>query len=545
MDWRRATEVASAIAARWTTERGPGGAILLFDADNIRAETCGGLASLELDVAFTAETATRYASISKHFLAALVLRLCDTGFLSLDDVLGAHLPGLLPALAAVPLGRALDMTSGLPDLMETQWLLGVPWTAGLDRHALLRFACRLDALNYPSGSEISYTNTGYRLIEAALALKSQPVNAALHQHFFEPLALLIRLAEDETEPMPGLATGYWRNETGWRRGRYGLNFSASGGLAGSARDLVAWLQALLGDRPPAEGLFARLGARRLLTDGRRTGYGLGLARTLLGDEIAIGHGGSLPGYKNDFILLPEHGAGVVVLSNREDTNAADVARAVLAGLIGAALPSPATDLLPNGLFVTDEGPYWIEHDAGKLTFLGAMTDLFAAEEGWAVSASAHYPIRLRSDANGINSAIEGEIGHVARRFHKVAPDAALTAAWEGIWHCAAHDAHFIITRDGDAWRMISGTGPLHASRKLLPLDANRALTSRADGPWRQRACLWLEPDGDTIRLVSHRSRMLRFSRATTPRPLFAGEVGERSKTGEGRAARPSPAALRA
>ena len=509
IDWHRATAVASGIAARWTAQGGPGGAILLFDADDIRAEACGGLASLELGVAFTAETATRYASISKHFVGALVLRLCDGGLLALDDALGAHLPGLSPALAAVPLGRALDMTSGLPDVMETQWLLGVPWTAGLDRHALLRFAARLDALNYPPGSELSYTNTGYRLIEAALALQSQPVNAALHQHFFAPLALSIRLAEDEAEPVPCLATGYWRGDAGWRRGRYGLNFSASGGLAGSARDLVVWLQALLGDRPPAEGLLARLGARRQLADGRPTGYGIGLARSLLPGEIAIGHGGSLPGYKNEFILLPEHRAGVVVLSNREDTDAAGIAAEVLAALTGATLPPSAADLLPNGLFVADAGPFWIEHDAGKLTCLGAMADLFAAEDGWAVGASAHYPIRLRVDAG----AIEGEIGHVARRFHIVAPDATLSAAWEGAWHCAAHDARFAIVRDGDAWCMISGTGSLHASRRLLALDAHRALTSRTDGPWRQRACLSLEPDGNTIRLVSHRSRMLRFGRA--------------------------------
>ena len=509
MDWHRATEVASGIAARWTTEGGPGGAIVLFDADDIRAEACGGLASLELGVAFTAETTTRYASISKHFLGALVLRLCDAGMLSLDDALGAHLPNLSPAFAAVPLGRALDMTSGLPDVMETQWLLGVPWTAGFDRHALLRFAGRIGALNYPAGSELSYTNTGYRLIEAALALKSLPVNEALQQHFFAPLALSIRLAEDETDPVPGLATSYWRNETGWHRGRYGLNFSASGGLAGSARDLVTWLQALLGDRAPADGLLARLGARHHLADGRPTGYGLGLTRSLLPDEIAIGHGGSLPGYKNEFILLPEHRVGVAVLSNREDTNAAGVATEVLAALTGATLPPKAIDRLPNGLFITDEGPLWIEHDAGKLTFLGAMTDLFEAEDGWAVSASGHFPIRLRAEAG----AIAGEIGHVGRRFHKVAPDAVLAPAWEGAWHCPTHDARFAIARDGNEWRMISGTGPLHASRKLQPLDARRALTSRADGPWRQRACLWLEPDGDTIRLVSHRSRMLCFSRA--------------------------------
>lgn len=508
LDWHAATQAASAIAARWTEEGGPGGAILVFDADDIRTEACGGLASLELALPFTADTAIRYASISKHFLAALVLRLQDEGVLRLDDPLGAHLPDLMPALAAVPLGRALDMTGGLPDVMETQWLLGVPWTASLDRHALLRFVSRLDALNYPPGSEISYSNTGYRLIEAALAAKSRPVDTSLREQFFRALGLTIRLAEDETDPVPGLAAGYWRTDAGWRRGRYGLNFSASGGLAGTARDLVTWLQALMAGRTPAEGLFARLGARRHLTDGRPTGYGLGLARTLFPGEIAIGHGGSLPGYKNDFILLPEHQAGVAVLSNREDTDAAALGATVLAALTGTPRPAPATARLPNGLFVAPDGPFWLEHDAGKLTFLGAMTDLFEAEDGWAVSDSAHYPIRLRTEGG----AITGEIGHVARRFTPIAPDAALTEAWQGTWRCATHDAGFTIASADGAWRMISGSGPLHAARRLIPLDATRALVTRTDGPWRQRACLWLEPDGNTIRLVSHRSRMLRFNR---------------------------------
>src|SRR5271157_1668654 len=110
MEWRKATEEAARIAGRWTAEGGPGGAIVLFDATDIRAEAFGGLASVELNVPFTAETAVRYASISKHFCAALVLQLAAEGVLSLEDPLGAHLPMLSPAQAAVPIARALDMT---------------------------------------------------------------------------------------------------------------------------------------------------------------------------------------------------------------------------------------------------------------------------------------------------------------------------------------------------------------------------------------------------------------------------------------------------
>ena len=275
MHWRRATEVASAIAARWTTERGPGGAILLFDADDIRAEACGGLASLELDVAFTAETATRYASISKHFLAALLVR--DEGIWSLDESLGVHLPGLPPALAAVPLGRALDMTSGLPDLMETQWLLGVPWTARLDRHALLRFACRLDALNSVRAQRNFLQQHRLPADRGGAGARSIPAGDDAARAFLRPAGASIRLAEDETEPVPGLATGYWtqRNRLAARPlrpeflrvGRACRQRARSGRLAAGAHD----------GRAPAEDLL-RPPRRTPSSDRRaRTGYGLGLA----------------------------------------------------------------------------------------------------------------------------------------------------------------------------------------------------------------------------------------------------------------------------
>jgi CubicO group peptidase (beta-lactamase class C family) len=102
MNWDKASAVAGAMAQAWTREGGPGGVILLFDADDIRTEAFGGRASLELDAPFRADTATRFASISKQFFAALLLL---DGRIGLDDPLGAHI-GLPPALAEVPVARA-------------------------------------------------------------------------------------------------------------------------------------------------------------------------------------------------------------------------------------------------------------------------------------------------------------------------------------------------------------------------------------------------------------------------------------------------------
>jgi CubicO group peptidase (beta-lactamase class C family) len=506
MQWSRATEEAARIAARWTTEGGPGGAIVLFNGSHIHSESFGGLASLELNLPFTAETVVRYASISKHFCAALLLGLQAEGVLSLNDPLGVHLPVLARAQAKVPIGRALDMTGGLPDTMETLWLLGVPWSAALDRRALLDFIGSVDALNFPPGTEIAYSNTGYRLVEAAITLKSIHYGSALSERFFRPLGLMIRLPEDETEPVPGLAAGYWRGDAGWRRGRYGLHFSASGGLTGSARDLATWLMALMVGRPPAADLLAPLGARRRLINGTQTAYGLGLARSPLPGEIAVGHGGSLPGYKNHFLLLPERQAGVVVVSNREDTDAHGIALRVLVALCGTELPQPARKALPEGLFVADKGPFWIEQANGELTFLGAADSLFVDEDGAVAGRAAHLPIRLRRVKNGI----AGEIGHVARAFAPVAANVILAPSWEGEWVNQQHSARCTVQLVEVGARFSIAAGPLRSTVALTPLDAYRALTDRHDGPWRQRACLLLNPRAHTLRLVTNRSRVLQF-----------------------------------
>ncbi|HEX4260846.1 MAG TPA: serine hydrolase [Acetobacteraceae bacterium] len=506
MNWHGAAETAAGIAASWTGEGGPGGAILLFDEAGPRAEACGGLAAIETGTAFAADTIVRYASISKHFLASLLLASSATvpDAIGLGDRLGEHLPMLQPALGGVSVGHALDMTGGLPDAMETLWLLGVPLTAAIGRAALLRFVASLDAVNFAPGSELSYSNTGYRLVEAALQAKGVDYAAALRARFFAPLGLGISLAEDWATPVAGLAPGYWRGPRGWERGQYGMHFSASGGLTGSARDLAVWAQALLADRPPTKALLQRLSTPRHMADGRPSGYGLGLASTEPWGRPLVGHGGSLPGYKNHFLLDPDARAGVVVLANREDADAQDIALRVMAALHGATLPEPAApDALPPGLFAAEAGPFWLRTGGGRASFLGAEETLYPQPDGALASRSATLPMRLRATADG---GIAGEIGHAARQFRPVPPDAQIEPGWSGVWVCAAQGARVTVA-DG---ALTTGVGPLRETRPLQPIGGGRALIERQSGAWRQVACLSFA--GGTLDLATNRSRVLRFRR---------------------------------
>jgi CubicO group peptidase (beta-lactamase class C family) len=498
MDWNAGIAAAEGIAGGWNDEGGPGGAILLFDAGGLRAAACGGYASIEHGLRFTPDTAMRYASISKHFLCGL---LAIDGRIGFGDPLGQHIEAGA-AQGAVTVGRALDMTSGIADAAPTLWLMGNSSSTYMDRHALLRFVTGIDALNYPAGTEVSYTNSGYRMVQAALEAKGLDYAAALRATFFGPLGLTMHLPEDEVEPVANLATGYWRSPQGWRRGRYGLHFSASGGITGTARDLATWCHALLVGRGPAAGLLRTLSAPRALVDGTVTGYGLGLARAPLGEHVLIGHGGSLPGYKNHFLIAPELGVGVVLLANREEVDPLALCLRVLSSLTGTAEPAPAPDVLPEGVFVAEGAPVWIEHKAGVLSYLDAQGTLFR-DGADAVSRAVEMPVRLRPEGGSI----VGEIGHVRRRFRPVAA-AGARPDWAGEWVCAAQNARFAIAvADGRAV-LTAGAGPMRRELALHPIADDMALLERQDGPWKQRACLHFT-DGE-VRLIVNRSRVLRY-----------------------------------
>ena len=159
LDWSGARNEAASTAEAWTREGGPGGAIVLFDRDGIREVASGGFAAIEHRLPFTPDTPNRLASISKHICAAMLLR----AGVPLDEPLGNLLSKAPPALAAVPLARALDMTGGLPDTMEAFWQQGVPFTASLGADEILARAQLFPALNAEPGTEMAYSNTGWRL----------------------------------------------------------------------------------------------------------------------------------------------------------------------------------------------------------------------------------------------------------------------------------------------------------------------------------------------------------------------------------------------
>ncbi len=496
LDWREAAAVAERVVAGWAGE--PGGTLVLFDRDGLRATAASGLASLELGTPFTPDTPSRYASISKHVFAATLL----LEGIELEQPLSALLPELPAAIGAVPLARALDMTGGLPDMMEVLWQEGAAFTASISSEQVTDALLRLDALCAAPGTEMAYSNTGWRLGQAALErVTGRPYADALRRRLLDPLGLPITFPYDETEPVPGLATGYWRDGETWRRGRYGMHLSASGGLAGSAAALAAWGSALLSGHGPLASMLPRLLASRRFADGSPSAYQLGLVATRLGSHAVAAHSGALPGYRNHLLLAPDAGVGVALLLNREEDPLPPALR-VMAALLGAPPPTPAR--LEPGLYAAEHGPAWAELHPDAIEFMGARETLFAEAGSY-----RSFPSTLEMDVSIGPDAIEGTIGGVRRRLLAVPDGAPLDPRLAGVWRERTFGSELLIRPDGTArWPSAGGVGQEIA---LTPLPGVRAIASIPHLMWRHRPCLVLE--GDTLQVASHRARVLRYRRA--------------------------------
>lgn len=499
-NWALARAEASALADAWTGEAGPGGAIVLFDDGGVRDSASGGFASVEHALPFTADTPNRFASISKHFLAASLLR----ADVPLDAALGELLSDVPDPLAQVQLGRALDMTGALPDMMEVLWQQGVPFTATLGGADIRAAMQRLPGLNGVPGDEMAYSNTGWRLAQAVLERQTGLSYAEIIGQLVAPFDPTIRFVGDETDVVPGLASGYWHDGSGWRRGRYGLQFSGSGGIAGSAAALARWCSALIACSGPLAGVLARLLAPRHFSNGAESRYRLGLVASTLGDVALAGHGGSLPGYRNHMLMAPALGVGVVVMTNREE-EALWPALRVLSALLGQDLPQPARNA-PVGLFVADDGPFWAELTQGAISVMGGYERLVASGASGMRSLPAYLDIDLVRIGDDI---VKGTIGGVPRRMQRVPPETALDSGLVGHWRERQSGSDIRIRADGTA--SMPWAGAIGAESRLTPMPGGRALADLAHGPWRHRPCLWLQPDG-SLRLAGHRARILHFDR---------------------------------
>ena len=255
------------------------------------------------------------ASNTKTFTAVMVMQLRDEGRLSLDDLLGDHLPDVPHA---VTVRQALAHVSGmqrepLGDIWDT---LDQP-----DAVSLMRGFAEAERVGRPH-TRWHYSNLAYAVLgQVVEKLEGRPWFESLQARLLRPLEMsrtTVGFVDDDH------VTGYFvppfhdvpRPEPVLEM----KAMSAVGGLASTARDLARWSAFVAS--PDAEILspdtIEEMCQPQVLTDVDRwtTGMGLGffVHRSASG-RTWVGHDGGMPGHSTALLTHRESGTGGIALMN--------------------------------------------------------------------------------------------------------------------------------------------------------------------------------------------------------------------------------------
>jgi D-alanyl-D-alanine carboxypeptidase len=287
---------------------GAPGAILLVRNGGETTRLTGGYADLATKEPMRPADHYRIASLTKTYVATVVLQLVAEGKLHLDDTVEQWLPGLVPNGSKITIHMLLNHTSGLQDHEKDPVVLKPYLSGNLGYYwsplRLVKVAVSHKPRFEPGATErSSYSSTNYLILGLIVqAATGTPIGAELRRRIFEPLHLTGTSYPTSTTKLPSpYAHGYFL------LGKPPLSdlssFSpslsgAAGAIVSTVDDVAGFYRALLSGHMLEPAL---LKAMKTTIPGsanadlhQRMGYGLERFPTSCGP--AWGHSGSFPGY---------------------------------------------------------------------------------------------------------------------------------------------------------------------------------------------------------------------------------------------------------
>lgn len=294
----------------------PGAAVLVAKDGQVLLRKGYGMASLELGVPMQSDRVLEIASITKQFTAAAILLLQDRGKLSVEDDVTKYLPDYPTHGQKITLHHLLTHTSGVPDFtgMPEWWPrmredMGVTQIIDLFKDKPLAFT---------PGEKLGYSNSGYVLLGAVIEkVSGKTYEDFVEQEILTPLGMKRSRNWRPKEIVPGLVTGYDRDEDGYRTAEpFSMTQTfGAGSILSTVDDLALWAEALSSGKLLRKEEFERMTVPSKLASGQSTKAGYGIKISEEDGRRILTHGGGTPGFNSCLLSIPSERVVVVVLSN--------------------------------------------------------------------------------------------------------------------------------------------------------------------------------------------------------------------------------------
>ena len=260
------------------------------------------------------DTQYRIGSLTKTFVAVLVMRLRDEGRLDLGDPLGKYLD--ISQVESVTIAQLLSHTAGLASEADGPWWERSPGRLRPELASILGD----QPGRHPVGRLFHYSNPGYALLGALIGeLRGRPWHEVLGQEILEPLDMPRTTVQPRSPHARGFAVHPWADVMQLEPAEQTGLMAPAGELWSTAEDLCRFAAFLLDgdDRVLAAETLAemRTPAAPPGDDTWAGGYGLGLQLFRRDGRLFFGHGGSMPGFLAALCVSAADGVGGIALAN--------------------------------------------------------------------------------------------------------------------------------------------------------------------------------------------------------------------------------------
>jgi CubicO group peptidase (beta-lactamase class C family) len=313
----------------------PGVGLGLIDGGKVVFEGGLGVKTLGKPDPVDADTLFLAASNTKAMTTLLLAELVDEHKLQWDEVVTEAYPefrlGDANTTRQVLVKHLVCACTGLPR-QDFEWLFN--FAGATPASSLASLGTMQPTSRF--GEIFQYSNlmaaaAGY--VGSSVISPNQELGAAyngvMRSKVFEPLGMTRTTFEFPTALSDNFAGPHGNDVDGnTMPARMDMNYSVvpirpAGGMWTSARDLSKYVQMelALGQLPDGRQLVSKENLLERRKGQVQTGedaiYGMGLVVSRYYGIPIVGHGGSLFGYKSDIIFLPDHGVGVVILTNAD------------------------------------------------------------------------------------------------------------------------------------------------------------------------------------------------------------------------------------
>lgn len=291
-----------------------------------------GYANLETKEKLNSNSVFELASVSKQFTAMGIILLKEQGKLKYEDDFTKYIPEL-SFYKGITIKNLLNHTSGLKDYMS---LANKKWDKNkiaTNKDIIELMSKSKDTLYFKTGSQFSYSNTGYLLLASIIEkVSGKSYGDFLKESIFKPLKMnntFVLNRRHKPVKLINYAYGYVEDDNKnkvlpdslkyldfiiYLDGIYG-----DGMVNSTVNDLVLWHKSLKNNTLISKEVFNEITTLEKFEDGKENTYSFGWRLKKDDDNFVMSHSGSWPGYKTYIKRDVKNDDVIIVLTNFDNS----------------------------------------------------------------------------------------------------------------------------------------------------------------------------------------------------------------------------------